>query len=96
MEITVSGVPKSGAACLNDIHDFKDDLVFTFDKTNKHTIVYNDDQIPIDIIDKDGVKYTCNDKTTCVLLPAEYTLGKAYEYTQLLTDNSTKRSKFKK
>ena len=62
LDITVSGVPKSGAACLNDIHDFKDDLVFTFDKTNKHTIVYNDDQIPIDIIDKDGVKYTCNDK----------------------------------
>ena len=95
LDITVSGVPKSGSACLSSINDFKDDLVFTYDKTNKHTIVYNDEQKPIDIIDKNGVKYTCKDKTTCVLLPAEYTLGKAYEYTQLLTDNSTKRSKFK-
>lgn len=95
LDITVSGVPKSGSQCLHDIDEFRDDLVFTFDKTNKHTIVYNDEQLPIDIIDKNGVKYICKDKTSCVLLPAEYTLGKAYEYTQLLTDNSTKRSKFK-
>lgn len=94
LDITVSGVPKSGYKCLRSINDFKDDLVFTFDKTNKHTIIYNDDQVPIDITDVNGVKYRCTDKTTCVLLPAEYTLGKAYEYTQLLTDNSTKRSKF--
>ena len=95
LDITVSGVPKSGSQCLHSIDEFRDDLVFTFDKTNKHTIVYNDDQKSIDIIDMNGVKYTCKDKTSCVLLPAEYTLGKAYEYTQLLTDNSTKRSKFK-
>lgn len=95
LDITVSGVPKSGYKCLHNIDEFRDNLVFTFDKTNKHTIIYNDEQLPIDIIDKNGVKYTCNDKTSCVLLPAEYTLGKAYEYTQLLTDNSTKRSKFK-
>ena len=95
LDITVSGVPKSGSACLKKIDDFRDNLVFTFDKTNKHTIIYNDDQIPIDITDVNGVKYRCTDKTTCVLLPTEYTLGKAYEYAQLLTDNSTKRSKFK-
>ena len=92
--ITVSGVPKSGAECLNKIEDFKDNLVFTFDKTKKNTIIYNDCQMPIDIIDYKGVKYTCNDKTSCVLLPAEYSLSKSYEYTQLLTDNSSKRAKF--
>ena len=95
LDITVSGVPKSGYKCLHNIDEFRDNLVFTFDKTNKHTIIYNDEQLPIDITDKNGVQYTCKDKTTCVLLPAEYTLGKAYEYSQLLTDNSTKRSKFK-
>lgn len=95
LDITVSGVPKSGSACLTKIDDFRDDLVFTFDKTNKYTIIYNDEQIPIDITDTNGVKYTCTDKTSCVLLPTEYTLGKAYEYAQLLTDNSTKRSKFR-
>ena len=95
LDITVSGVPKSGYLCLNKIDDFRDNLVFTYDKTNKHTILYNDEQLPIDITDVNGVKYRCTDKTTCVLLPAEYTLGKAYEYTELLTDISTKRSKFK-
>lgn len=94
LDITVSGVPKSGYQCLNSIDEFRDNLVFTYDKTNKHTIVYNDTQLPIDIIDTNGVKYRCTDKTTCVLLPAEYTLGKAYEYAELLTDHSTKRSKF--
>lgn len=95
LNITVSGVPKSGYQCLNSIDEFRDNLVFTYDKTNKHTIVYNDIQLPIDITDVNGVKYTCTDKTTCVLLPAEYTLDKAYEYTELLTDYSTKRSKFR-
>ena len=92
--ITVSGVPKSGAECLNRIEDFKDNLVFTFDKTKKNTIIYNDSQMSIDIIDYKGVKYTCSDKTSCVLLPAEYSLSKSYEYTQLLTDNASKRAKF--
>ena len=95
LDITVSGVPKSGNQCLSSIYDFNDDLIFTYDKTNKHTIVYNDDQNSIDIIDKNGVKYTCKDKTTCVLLPAEYTMSKAYEYSKLLIDDSTRRSKFK-
>lgn len=95
LDITVSGVPKSGSACLTNINEFRDNLIFTFDKTNKYTIIYNDEQMPIDITDVNGVKCRCTDKTTCVLLPTEYTLGKAYEYSQLLTDNSTKRSKFK-
>lgn len=95
LHITVSGVPKNGAKCLSRIEDFKDNLIFTFDKTNKNTIIYNDNQIPLDIIDYLGVKYHCNDKTACVLLPAEYSLSKSYEYTQLLTDNSSQRAKFK-
>lgn len=96
INITVSGVPKSGNRSLKRLEDFKDDLVFKYEDTNKHTIVYNDNQLPVDIIDYLGVKYNCKDKSGAVLLPAEYTLKKSLEYCNLLTDNSSRRAKFKK
>lgn len=95
IEITVSGVPKSGNKCLKRIDDFRDDLVFDYKYTNKQTIVYNDIQKPIDIIDYLGVKYKVRDKSGCCLLPTTYKLGKSLEYTNLLTDNSSARAKFK-
>ena len=95
IEITVSGVPKSGAKCLKSINDFRDDLVFDYEYTNKNTITYNDNQTPIDIVDYLGVKYKVEDKSGCCLLPTTYKLGKAIDYTNLLTENSSKRSKFK-
>ena len=96
IEITVSGVPKSGNKCLSRIEDFRDDLVFKYQDTNKHTIIYNDYQKTVDIIDYNGVKCRCNDLSGAVLLPAEYTLNKSYDYTMLLTDNSSERAKFKR
>lgn len=97
LHITVSGVPKKkGDKCLKSIYDFKDDLVFQADITNKKTVIYNDIQFPIDIIDYNGVKYKVEDKSGACLLPAEYTLNKALEYANLLTDNSSERAKFKK
>lgn len=95
IEITVSGVPKSGNKCLKRIEDFRDDLVFDYKYTNKQTIMYNDNQSPVDIVDYLGVKYTVDDKSGCCLLPTTYKLGKSLDYANLLTDNSTKRSKFK-
>ena len=95
IEITVSGVPKSGNKCLKRIEDFRDDLVFDYKYTNKQTIMYNDNQSPVDIVDYLGVKYKVNDKSGCCLLPTTYKLGKSLDYANLLTDNSTKRSKFK-
>ena len=94
-EITVSGVPKSGNKCLNRIEDFRDDLVFDYKYTNKQTIMYNDNQLPVDIVDYLGVKYKVDDKSGCCLLPTTYKLGKSLDYANLLTDNSTKRAKFK-
>lgn len=95
IEITVSGVPKSGNRCLKRIEDFRDDLVFDYKYTNKQTIMYNDNQVPVDIVDYLGVKYKVDDKSGCCLLPTTYKLGKSLDYANLLTDNSTNRSKFK-
>lgn len=95
IEITVSGVPKSGNKCLERIEDFRDDLVFDYKYTNKQTIMYNDNQSPVDIVDYLGVKYKVNDKSGCCLLPTTYKLGKSLDYANLLTDNSTNRAKFK-
>lgn len=95
IEITVSGVPKSGNRCLKRIEDFRDDLVFDYKYTNKQTIMYNDRQLPVDIVDYLGVKYKVDDKSGCCLLPTTYKLGKSLDYANLLTDNSTNRSKFK-
>lgn len=95
IEITVSGVPKSGNKCLKRIEDFRDDLIFDYKYTNKQTIMYNDNQSPVDIVDYLGVKYKVDDKSGCCLLPTTYKLGKSLDYANLLTDNSTNRSKFK-
>ena len=95
IEITVSGVPKSGNRCLKRIEDFRDDLVFDYKYTNKQTIMYNDNQVPVDIVDYLGVKYKVDDKSGCCLLPTTYKLGKSLDYANLLTDNSTNRAKFK-
>ena len=95
LHITVSGVPKSGNQCLKRIEDFNDGLVFDYKYTNKNTLLYNDSQNPIDIVDLYGVKYKVTDISGCCLLPTTYELGKALEYADLLTDNSSARAKFK-
>ena len=95
IEITVSGVPKCGAKALNKIDDFRDDLLFDYSVTNKHMIMYNDDQKPIELIDYNGLKYKVEDKTGACLLPTTYVLGKSYDYANLLTENSSERAKFK-
>ena len=97
LEITVSGVPKSrGAKCLSKIEDFRDNLVFNYEITNKNTVMYNDNQYSIDLVDYKGVKCKVEDKSGCCLLPTTYELGKAFEYCELLTDQSSTRAKFKK
>ena len=96
IKITVSGVPKkNGAKCLKKIEDFRDDLIFDAKITNKKIVMYNDNQIPFDLIDYNGVKYRVEDKSGCCLLPTTYKLGKSQDYADLLIDNSSKRAKFR-
>lgn len=96
IEVTVSGVPKSGAKCLKRIEDFRDDLVFDYEYTHKQMVMYNDRQLPFALLDYKGVKYEVKDKSGCCILPTTYELGKSIEYADLLTENSSQRAKFKK
>lgn len=95
IKITVAGVPKSGSKALKRLEDFRDDFVFRFKDTNKNLIIYVDNQEPIEIIDYQGNKYMVNDKSGCCLIPTTYVLGKAEEYANLITDESSKRARFK-
>ena len=95
LEITVAGVPKSGALGLKSLNDFKDDFVFDFKYTNKNLLIYCENQEKNVIIDYEGNEYEVDDKSGCCLVPTTYVLGKALEYSDLLSDNSSKRSKFK-
>ena len=96
IHVTVSGVPKDGGAdCIKNINDFRDDLVFDFEHTNKLTLAYNDEQIPVEIKDYLGNVYTVRDKSGICLLPTSYTLGKALDYVELIGQQSTERAKFR-
>ena len=95
IHVTVSGVPKEGGAkCLKSLKDFKDNLVFDFEHTNKLTLAYNDNQIPVTIIDYLGNSYEVKDKSGICMIPTTYKLGKSEDYAELI-NNSAERAKFK-
>ena len=96
INITVAGVPKKkGAKALKDLNDFRDDFEFKSSITGKQTLIYLDEQIDTDIIDYEGNTYHNNDKTGCCLIPCSYILGKALDYADLISDESSKRAIFK-
>lgn len=93
--ITVAGVPKTGAKQLKKLEDFKDDLVFEFENTNKNLLFYCEDMKEVLIKDYLGKEYKVNDKSGCCLLPNTYKLGKSLEYAELISEKSSKRSIYK-
>lgn len=93
--ITVAGVPKTGAKQLKKLEDFKDDLVFEFENTNKNLLFYCEDMKEVVIKDYLGKEYKVNDKSGCSLLPNTYKLGKSIEYAELISEKSSKRSIYK-
>lgn len=95
INITVSGVPKKGANAINSLSEFKDNFVFKHKDTDKNLLQYNDNQIPVELTDYQGNKLRVTDKSGCCILPDSYTLGKALEYADLISDNSSKRSIYK-
>lgn len=96
VHITVSGVPKSGAVCLNnDLNNFKDDLVFEHKYTNKNTVMYCEEQECVSFKDYLGVEYKVSEKSGCCIIPTSYVLSKALDYAELLSDRSTERQLFK-
>ena len=95
IHITVAGVPKSGSKALNNLNDFRDDLVFDFDVTNKNLLFYTENQPKFEFTDYLGFKTTVNDKSGCCLLPTTYVLSKSMDYVNLINDNSSKRARYK-
>lgn len=95
ISITVAGVPKDGAKCLKRIEDFKDDLVFDYETTHKNMVMYNDNQKPLILEDYQGNKVEVTEKSGACILPTTYVLGKSNDYATLLTNNSSKRARYK-
>lgn len=90
--ITVSGVPKRGAKALKKLEDFKDDFVFDYNNTNKNLLIYCEDMKEFNLVDYNGIENKVNDKSGCCVVPTTYVLGKALEYANLITDESSKRA----
>ena len=86
---------KVGAMGLKNLSDFKDNFIFDFKYTNKNLLMYCENQENCDIIDYKGNKYKVTDKSGCCLVPTTYVLGKALEYADLISDNSSKRAIYK-
>lgn len=95
LEITVAGVPKTGAKGLKNLSEFKDDFIFEFKYTNKNLLMYCENQESCYIIDYQGNGYCVSDKSGCCIVPTTYVLGKALDYADLISDNSSKRAIFK-
>lgn len=83
-----------GAKALKDLKDFKDDFVFDFEYTNKNLIIYCENQFEFNLKDYQGNYYKVEDISGCCLVPTTYVLGKALEYSNLISDNSSKRARF--
>lgn len=92
LEIVVAGVPKQGAKALKSLDDFRDNFIFKYEDTNKNLLVYIDEQLPQTITDYQGNKTIVYDISGCCIVPNTYTLNKAIEYANLISDNSSHRS----
>ena len=95
IHITVAGVPKSGASALKSLDDFSDDFIFSYKDTNKNLVMYTEEQSPVEVIDYLGLKYLITDRSGCCILPNTYKLSKSLDYTNLISDESSKRARFK-
>jgi len=95
IKITVAGVPKCGAKALKSLNDFRDNFVFSFEDTGKNLLIYVDNQDKFNLIDYQNNKLEVKDKSGCSLIPTTYVLGKALEYANLISNDSSKRAIYK-
>ena len=95
IHITVAGIPKKGAKALKSLDDFRDDFVFNYEDTEKNLVMYTEEQSPVEVEDYLGLKYLITDKSGCCILPNTYKLSKSLDYANLISDDSSKRAKYK-
>lgn len=94
ISITVAGVPKKGSICIKTMEDFNDGLYFPSSITNKKAAIYNDYQDEFLLVDYQGNEERICEKSSMLLIPASYTLGKSQDYQTLLIDNSSERARY--
>ena len=85
---------RNGANALKRLEDFRDDFIFNYKDTWKLLLLYNDEQIKYELEDFEGNKEIIKDKFGCCLVPTTYELGKAQDYFDLITDESSTRARF--
>ena len=83
-----------GCNCLNDLKEFKDDLIFKHEYTNKNLLFYAENQKPFELTDYLGNKYVVTDISGCCVLPTTYEMKRAELYARLV-DESSKRAIYK-
>ena len=57
--------------------------------------MYSEEQSPLEVEDYLGLKYLITDKSGCCILPNTYKLSKSLDYANLISDDSSKRARFK-
>lgn len=95
LEITVSGIPKKGARSLKTLDDFRDNHIFEHKDTGKNILLYNDEMIDYGMKDCQGNIEHLSNRFGCTILPTTYELGKALDYANLISDESSKRSVYR-
>ena len=95
IHITVAGIPKKGASALKSLDDFRDDFIFNYSDTSKNLVLYTEEQSPLEVEDYLGLKYLITDKSGCCILPNTYKLSKSLDYANLISDDSSKRARYK-
>ena len=95
IHITVAGVPKRGASALKKLEDFRDNFIFSYEDTEKNLLIYSEDQESIEVEDYLGLSYNITDKSGCCILPNSYELSKSLDYVNLISDDSSKRARYK-
>lgn len=95
IHITVAGIPKAGCKALKSLNEFRDDFVFSYQDTGKNLLMYTENQSPTIVKDYLGIEYEVKDKSGCCILPNSYTLSKSLDYANLISDDSSKRARYK-
>ena len=70
------------------MEEFKDDLVFKNEITNKNLLIYTENQLPKYVVDYQGNMDIIDDRSACCIVPTTYVLGKSEDYSDLLDDSS--------
>ena len=95
IHITIAGVPKKGASALKSLNDFRDNFIFRYEDTEKNLLMYVDNQESVEVEDYLGLRYNITDKSGCCILPNTYELSKSLDYVSLISDDSSRRAKYK-